>query len=462
MIPSLRLSATDTSLVPLAVCAFLSATAYAACTWIIPRAMPTFLAANLKGADLGKKHTPVLSVLVTVTLFPSKLKQGTCSFTHSIYLYMYRPESMGLVTGLVYLLTLCLLMPALFLTYSAGAFHLSPSLASKFPSYLSALLSISAMLFLGFADDVLNIRWRHKLFLPAFAALPMLFVYAIESGVTWVVVPAPLRSLSFTPDGSIVDLGFLYYVYMLLVAIFATNSINILAGINGVEAGQSLVIALSLILNSLVLMLSTTNPVTVQTHLFALYLLVPFVATSAALVKFNWFPARVFVGDTFTYFAGMVLAVVGILGHFSKTLLLFFLPQIFNFVLSVPQLFHLVPCPRHRLPRRNDSHPRETLLQFSTTTVPLANLSRPSHALLTLVSNLGLTHVVYHKVKDKDSVTFSNLTLINAVLVTLQQAQVAPDGVPEDVLCKLVIGLQVVASCVGFLVRYGLAGIVYP
>ena len=49
--------------------------------------------------------------------------------------------------------------------------------------------------------------------------------------------------------------------------------------------------------------------------------------------------------------AGMTFAVVGILGHFSKTMILFFLPQIFNFALSLPQLFHLVECPRHRMPK---------------------------------------------------------------------------------------------------------------
>ncbi len=60
---------------------------------------------------------------------------------------------------------------------------------------------------------------------------------------------------------------------------------------------------------------------------------------------------QVFVGDTFTYFAGMTFAVAGILGHFSETLLCFFIPQIVNFVYSIPQLFKIVPCPRHRLPR---------------------------------------------------------------------------------------------------------------
>ena len=62
--------------------------------------------------------------------------------------------------------------------------------------------------------------------------------------------------------------------------------------------------------------------------------------------------------------SGMLFAVVGILGHFSKTLLLMFIPQIVNFVYSVPQLFRMVPCPRHRLPRYDldidKSHASET------------------------------------------------------------------------------------------------------
>ncbi len=69
------------------------------------------------------------------------------------------------------------------------------------------------------------------------------------------------------------------------------------------------------------------------------------------LLKYNWFPSQVFVGDTFCYFSGMTLAVAGILGHYSKTLMLFFLPQILNFLYSLPQLTKVWPCPRHRLPR---------------------------------------------------------------------------------------------------------------
>ena len=44
----------------------------------------------------------------------------------------------------------------------------------------------------------------------------------------------------------------LYYVYMGMLAVFSTNAINIMAGINGIEAGQSLVIALSAIAFNLI------------------------------------------------------------------------------------------------------------------------------------------------------------------------------------------------------------------
>jgi len=134
-----------------------------------------------------------------------------------------------------------------------------------------------------------------------------------------------------------------------MIAIFCTNSINILAGINGVEIGQSLIIACSIAINDL-LFLNDADPA-VEAHLFSLYFILPFIGVSFGLMIHNWYPSRVFVGDTYCYFAGMTFAVVGILAHFSKTMLLFFVPQIFNFIYSCPQLFRLIDCTRHRLPK---------------------------------------------------------------------------------------------------------------
>ncbi|OAP05099.1 hypothetical protein AXX17_AT3G41090 [Arabidopsis thaliana] len=49
---------------------------------------------------------------------------------------------------------------------------------------------------------------------------------------------------------------------------------------------------------------------------FSIFLNQPLMATSLAMLAYNWYPSSVFVGDTYTVFAGTTLAVVGILGHF--------------------------------------------------------------------------------------------------------------------------------------------------
>ncbi len=223
--------------------------------------------------------------------------------------------------------------------------------------YQSALLSICFMIFLGFSDDVLDLPWRYKFVLPTIATLPLLCAY---DGSTSIIIPPPLslllsewlnsESIALN-DGEflLIDLGIIYFLYMGLLSVFCTNAINIYAGINGLEAGQTLVMAVALLyLNAQEIVFDGAN---VANHKFSAAILLPFIGTTLGLLHQNWYPAKVFVGDTFCYFAGMTFAVVGIHGHFSKTLLLMFIPQAVNFILSLPQIIRVVPCPRHRLPR---------------------------------------------------------------------------------------------------------------
>lgn len=82
--------------------------------------------------------------------------------------------------------------------------------------------------------------------------------------------------------------GILYYIYLLALPTFTTNAINILAGINGIEGGQSLVIALSLIANDVFQLSSTGNPAAVQAHLGSLFYLLPFVGVTGGYLWWNW------------------------------------------------------------------------------------------------------------------------------------------------------------------------------
>lgn len=103
--------------------------------------------------------------------------------------------------------------------------------------YNAALATICFMLFLGFADDVLDIPWRVKLLLPAVASLPLVLAY----GGTGVSIPKPLRACCGLP--AYLELGLLYRVYIVALAVFSTNSINILAGKCAAAPAQDFVCA---------------------------------------------------------------------------------------------------------------------------------------------------------------------------------------------------------------------------
>jgi UDP-N-acetylglucosamine--dolichyl-phosphate N-acetylglucosaminephosphotransferase len=342
------------------------------------------------GMDLGKKGTARESVQV--------------------------PEAAGLVAGTVFLSLLLLLIP----------FYPSPE-ESPSITLIASLFSILFMLMLGFTDDVLDWPWRYKLVLPLVGCIP---VCACYSGSTSVLLPTVVRSVIYgdnavssllsslltllgvtlhpdSPHG-LVDLHTLYYIFISLLSIFTTNSINIYAGINGLEVSQVVVTVVFVLLHNLLEIYN--NSINASNHVFSLTLALPFLGCLLALLKFNWYPASVFVGDTFCYFSGMTLAVLGIHGHFSKTLLLFLLPQLLNFLYSIPQLAKIVPCPRHRLPKFNAA----------------TNTMSPSE---------------YSPGK-------ANMTLINATLRLFGPLH-------EATLSWALIGVQVLGCSIGMWVRYG-------
>jgi UDP-N-acetylglucosamine--dolichyl-phosphate N-acetylglucosaminephosphotransferase len=266
-----------------------------------------------------------------------------------------RPESMGLVCASVYILLLILFIPFAFSPVSLSASEAQYTVREgivvnafphyqvrylPFPSayklmrmklsvYLSSLLSLLIATMLGFLDDVFDIRWRHKIPIPIIASIPLLMVYYADNGNTHIVVPIPFRPFF----GSLLNLGTpslifrlcyqwmriigpLYYLYMSLLSTFSTNSINILAGINGSEVSQAVVIALSVVLNDLLYLpwptgfrvplhllgsrgevevggvwsagMAYGSTQLVERHLFSLYFMLPLVGVCLGFLFHNW------------------------------------------------------------------------------------------------------------------------------------------------------------------------------
>ena len=234
---------------------------------------------------------------------------------------------------------------------------------------------------------------------------------------------------------------------MAMLAIFCTNAINILAGINGLEVGQSVIIAFSIMIFNL----GEMNGILGAYHRFSLFFLFPYVATSLPLLYYNWYPSQFFVGDTFCYFSGMTLAVVAILGHFSKTLLLFFIPQVINFIYSVPQLFHLIPCPRHRLPRYNSE---TDLREVSTVIFKTSELKFLGKMIFKIFKILKFVKCETYEKDGEEWVEMNNLTLINFILFICGPLH-------EQTLTVVLLIIQIICSGIAFGIRYPLALMFY-
>lgn len=96
-----------------------------------------------------------------------------------------RPEALGIVPGTVFLI--CAIVSQLLLARSTEQVHthtthsyialFTDATLTQLVIWNSATLSICFMLFLGFTDDVLDLKWRYKLILPTVATLPLLCTY---------------------------------------------------------------------------------------------------------------------------------------------------------------------------------------------------------------------------------------------------------------------------------------------
>lgn len=457
---------------PLQTAASFGLLGYAITTYLVPRLGASFIKVGLKGRDLSKPppNEPL-------------------------------PESMGIVPAVTYMILIVMIIPFVFFKYlvsflslsndddlsatykdqyhSVENNHLFPH--NKLAEFLSGALCLLSTILLGFFDDLFDIRWRHKFFLPAIASLPLLIVYYVDFSVTSIVIPLFVTShvygekiiesiswfvhivnslvtqitglrfntlandyeIAFTHPPKLLDLGIFYYGYMSALSIFAPNSINILAGVNGLEVGQSIVLGIIFLLNDLFYLFTPSiSQAATDSHMLSAIFIIPFLGVSVGLFQFNFYPAQVFVGDTYCYFSGMVFAIVGILGHFSKTLLIFMLPQIVNFVFSVPQLFHIVPCPRHRMPKFNVKD----------------GLMYPSYGELLEGHKLGrfileilalLKMVKVERNEKGQIVKFSNMTIINMSLVWFGPMR-------EDKLCILILAIQLIIGLLMLAVRHTL------
>ncbi len=178
--------------------------------------------------------------------------------------------------------------------------------------FAAAFSTIAFTGLVGIADDFIEMGQRFKPFLMVAASLPLMYLLLDRSSI-------------FVPLLGHVHLGLLYPLIAVPLAITTSaNFANLLAGFNGLEAGCA---SISLGTMSLLAYL-TGHPAIAALGLILTSAYIGFLGQ-------NWYPAKIFPGDTGTLMAGAALAAMGLAAGLEFQAIILSIPAAMDFALKM-------------------------------------------------------------------------------------------------------------------------------
>lgn len=161
---------------------------------------------------------------------------------------------------------------------------------------------------IGFLDDFLKIVMRRPLGLRARVKLFLQVVLAVAVGYLGVLALGLDTRVQFPLVGRSIDFGQLYVPFAASVVIASANAVNLTDGLDGLAAGTVAIAAAAYVLVSLA----------VERGGLALFA-AALAGGCVGFLRYNWHPARVFMGDTGALGLGAALGALAVL---TKTELL--------------------------------------------------------------------------------------------------------------------------------------------
>ena len=126
-----------------------------------------------------------------------------------------------------------------------------------------------------------------------------------------------------------INFGLLYTLVIIpLEVTIAANAVNMLAGFNGLEVGMGIIAV-----GSLAIIAYLLGKITV------LVILLAALGALLAALHFNWFPAKILVGDVGTLSIGAIIAVAVIMGNFEIVGVILLIPYIIDFIIKAKNRF---------------------------------------------------------------------------------------------------------------------------
>jgi len=290
---------------------------------------------------------------------------------------------------------------AIYLTFFLSVFLLQPvPYSTSIPIFIGATI----VLVTGIIDDIKEISPKAKMLGLIIAAILVVYL----NDLTVVQVSVPFGGFLFLPTW----LGFPATIFWILAI---TNSINLIDGLDGLASGVS-IIALSTMGIIGIFFLGDTSFVTG-------ILIFTLVGAIFGFLPYNFYPAKIYLGDTGALFLGFMISVMSLYGLKNVTLVTLIIPIV---ILGIPITDTVYAMLRRKLNR-----------------LPMSSADK--HHMHHRLMSLGLTHrqtvlVIYliAGIFSLISLLYPLSTLYGSILITI----------------ALLFGLEIFIELIGLVYSY--------
>ncbi|RXZ01815.1 glycosyltransferase family 4 protein [Fictibacillus sp. S7] len=228
---------------------------------------------------------------------------------------------------------------AIFISFILGILIAHPPNKTVWPIVLGA----SVIILTGFLDDKFELSPKLKLLGQIAAALIIVFMGDIQ--VNFINLPFNGR----------LELEWLSVPVTVIWILAITNSINLIDGLDGLAAGVSSIVLITISIMAMIM-----------GDAFVLMIASVTLFSTLGFLFHNFYPAKIFMGDTGALFLGFIIAVVSLLGFKNVTMFSLVVPVI---ILGVPisdTIFAIIRRIVHKQPisLADKSHLHHCLLRF--------------------------------------------------------------------------------------------------
>ncbi|MED4839772.1 MraY family glycosyltransferase [Weizmannia sp. CD-2023] len=194
---------------------------------------------------------------------------------------------------------------AIYISFIAGVLLFQPDSSHSLPILLGSLIIVIT----GMVDDVRELSPRVKLIGQLAAALVV-----VLSGIHVEFINLPF--------GGQLEFGIFSIPLTILWIVGVTNAINLIDGLDGLAAGVSSIALLTI-----------SGMAIIMGDAYVTVLGLILMASTIAFLFYNFYPAKIFMGDTGALFLGYMISVLSLLGFKNVTFISLIIPAL---ILGVP------------------------------------------------------------------------------------------------------------------------------